>query len=288
MTFNSKPSYSFSVSGKDKESSAQPPRPDFENNLAEFREEFFRYVADTDLTFDLDLLRKNPNPPVEIPAPEHPDDLMHPTTKEELDMPLRLTGPKVINGDILAEIVMLESEVRVKGSVYGRSEVTIGSSCVVEGSVVSGGELQIDKGSRIEGAAIGSEVQINGPVQIEGPVYSRGSLNTEGKVEAQLLFASDAIHLKGNPEEDEVRVEAGLIMAKTGELLAEVPVYLANVKVQPERQKFFLSRNDTSEFRLIRATAAAAEAAKGQASLLTTLTDTELEKLIAEIGNLES
>src|SRR5438552_1094141 len=92
------------------ESAVNQLRPEFEHNLAEFQVEFFEFVAETDPNFDLDLLRHNPNPPVEVTPSEQVAELLYPATKEELNLPLRLSGPKVINCDIFAEEVILEKE----------------------------------------------------------------------------------------------------------------------------------------------------------------------------------
>jgi len=156
-----------------------------------------------------------------------------------LSLPLHLTGPKVVNGDIFGDKVLLESEVRVRGSVYGRSEVQIGHSCVVEGSVVSGGALEINEGSRIEGAAIGAEIRLVGPLHVEGPIHSRGGITSQGRIEAQTIYANHKISLLGDPGIDAVRLESGLIMAKDGEIESDIPVWLADVEVRTDRQKFF-------------------------------------------------
>ncbi len=264
-----------------------PARPDFEHNLVEFQLEFFEFVAEIDPNFDLDLLRNNPNPPVEVPPAEGPGELLHPGTKEELNIPLRLRGPRVVNGDIFGDKVLLESEVRVRGCVYGRSEVQIGPSCVIEGSVVSGGALEIGKGSRVEGAAIGSEVRLIGPVYIEGPVYSRGGLSSQGRVDAQTLYASTKMSLLGDPTMDAIRLEAGLIIAKSGDIEVDVPIWLADVEVRLDRQKFFQGRDDQGDFRLVRAATASPAQLQGLSIILTTLTDAELENLVAELAKLE-
>ena len=258
------------------------PRPDFEYNLAEFELEFFEFVAQTDPSFDLDLLRNNPNPPVAPAIQDNLSEAMHPATKEELGLPLHLSGPRVVNGDIFGDQVVLESEVRVKGCVFGRASVQIGASCVIEGSVVSNGPLQIKAGSRVEGAVIGQSVKLTGPIQVEGPVYSRETLNSQGRLEAQILYANDQINLTGNPTQDEVRIEAGLIMAQAGEIESSVPVWLAEVQVQPDQQKFYLKREANGEIHLVRAFTSSLDAVPGQACILTTLTDAELEKLVTE------
>lgn len=266
----------------------QPARPDFENNLTEFRLEFFEFVSDTDPNFDLDLLRDNPNPPVEVPAAEPANEVMHPTSKEELDLPLLLRGPKVINGDVFGDEVRFESEVRVKGSVYGRSSVRIGPSCVIEGSLVTTGPLKIEAGSRVEGAAIADEIEVVGSVKIEGPVFSRGSLACRGSLEAQLLYATNSITLAGEAGSDLVSVEAGLIMAKTGGIEVSVPVHLAGVEAKLDHQKFYLGWDASGETTLTRAATVSPDSVQGKATLLTTLTDSDLEKLIIELVNLEN
>jgi cytoskeletal protein CcmA (bactofilin family) len=262
-------------------------RPDFENNLAEFQLELLEFVAETDPNFDLDMLRNNPNPAVAVPVTEGPGELLHPRTKEDLSLPLHLSGPKVVNGDIFGDKVLLESEVRVRGSVYGRSEVQIGPSCVVEGSVVSGGALEISEGSRIEGAAVGSEIRLVGPVHIEGPVHSRGGLTCQGRLEAQTIYASSKISLLGDPGIDAVRLESGLIMTKDGDIESDIPVWLADVEVRTDRQKFYVNPDETGDFRLIRAYTATPVVGKGYSTILTTLTDAELEKLVADLAKIQ-
>ncbi len=258
-------------------------RPDFENNLAEFELEFFECVADTDPSFELELLHNNPTTIPEAERPDRSTDAMHPASKEELDLPLRLTGPKVINGDIFGNEVILESEIRVKGCVYGRNSVMIGASCVIEGSVVSGHSLQIKAGSRVEGAVIGEDVQLFGPIQVEGPVFSRQALTSQGRLEAQILYAAGPITLIGNPAQDQIRVEAGLIMSKTGEIESELPIWLAEVEARPDQQKFYLSRNPDGEIQLTRVAEAANQIGPGQSTIITSLTDAALEKLVVEV-----
>jgi cytoskeletal protein CcmA (bactofilin family) len=252
-----------------KQKQVAPPAPthlDFENNLAEFDAELFEFIAQTDPNFDLNLLQNNPNPPVAEPPTPPSSDAMYPATKEELGMPLRLTGPKVVESDIFGDEVILESEVRVKGSVYGRKEVHIGPSCVIEGAVVA------------------SDISLNGPVRVEGPVFSRGRVAVQGQLEAQALYASGAVSCTGNPKKDEVRIAAGLIVSRKGRIETDIPVYLANVKTDPEKQKFFLARTANQELDL-KLTPPAGDAQP--AVVLTSLTDADLEKLVTELASFE-
>jgi cytoskeletal protein CcmA (bactofilin family) len=270
-----------------KQKQVAPPAPthlDFENNLAEFDAELFEFIAQTDPNFDLNLLQNNPNPPVAEPPTPPSSDAMYPATKEELGMPLRLTGPKVVESDIFGDEVILESEVRVKGSVYGRKEVHIGPSCVIEGAVISEGAVQIAKGCRIEGAVVASDISLNGPVRVEGPVFSRGRVAVQGQLEAQALYASGAVSCTGNPKKDEVRIAAGLIVSRKGRIETDIPVYLANVKTDPEKQKFFLARTANQELDL-KLTPPAGDAQP--AVVLTSLTDADLEKLVTELASFE-
>lgn len=262
-----------------------PDRPDFEHNLVEFQIDFFELVSETDPNFDLDLLRDNPNPPVEVPPVPDLSEVYYPATKEDLGLPLRLSGPRVVNSDIFGNEVQLEDEVRVKGSVYGRNGVRIGSSCVIEGSVVSGGPLEIETGSRVEGAVIGADIKLTGPVQVEGPIYSRGSLTCKGGLEAQILYATANIILHGDADKDEVRVEAGLIMAKAGNIEIDIPVSLAEVAVQTTQQKFYLGRDEQGELLLLKAVSGLPN--QLTSTILTTLTDAELEKLLTELETFE-
>ncbi len=284
MTFPSKP-FSSTENGGGVGPGRPTSPPDFEDNLSQFQTEFFDFVAQTDPSFDLKLLYANPAPLVEMPPKNDLGEVWHPTTKEELNLPLRLTGPKVVSGDIVSDQVLLEGEVRVKGNVYGRSEVKIGPSCVVEGSVVSGGGVEIGTGSRIEGAVIGGEVRLSGPLYIEGPVYSRASLVSQGRLEAQILYASDSIRLGGDPTHDTVRIEAGLVMARAGELVVEVPLVLAEVEVRLDKQKFYVSRSDNGELVMERAYG---KSTPGQSTVVTSLTDADLEKLVADLAGMES
>lgn len=260
-----------------------PSKPDFENHLADFETEFLEFIAQTDQSINLDLLR-NPNPPIAEPPTPPPPETMHPATKEELGLPLRLTGPKVINSDILGDEIILESDVRVKGTVYGRNEVHIGPSCVIEGNVISGGLLQIEKGCRIHEAVIGSEVEINGPAQIEGPVVSRGKIVTRGRVEAQLLFAAQTISLLPGEQPEQVRVASGLIMARGGKIEVQTPVWLANVQANPAIQYFYLNRQANGETQMHQIPPAGVS---NLTAILTTLTDSELEKLINDLAGFE-
>jgi hypothetical protein len=266
-------------------------RPDFENNLAGFREEFFNFVTETDPDFDLELLQNNPAPSAPA-APPHPatEEVWHPTRKVELAGPLRLSGPKVISGDILGDQVQLVSEVRVKGSLYGRGGVQIGPGCVIEGHVISGGPLKIEAGSRVEGAVVGIDVSLSGPVQVEGPVLSRQSLETWGQLEAQALYAGTGLALRGSPSA-EVRVEAGLIMAKAGDLEVTTRVSLAGQEVDPDRQKFYVAQGEGGNIILTPVSdlsqVSPAEAGY-RTTAITALTEAELEKLLAELETLKS
>ncbi len=283
------PSQPFSAVPKTQSLKPQiPVRPDFEHNLVEFQLEFFEFVNEADPNFDLDLLRNNPNPPIEVPEFENTGDQMHPATKAELSMLFRLTGPKVVNGDIFGDKISLESEIRVRGSVYGRTEVKIGPSCVIEGGVISGGSLEIGKGSRIEGAVVGGEVRLEGPIHVEGPIYSRGTLASRGRLEAQTLYAATKMSLLGEKEMDAVRLETGLMMVKNGDIEVDVPVWLAQVEAKPDLQKFYLGRDEAGELKLQRAATTSPTAIQGLSTIFTTLTDAELEKMVAELAKLEA
>lgn len=275
----------------------QPPagsgpltRPDFEDNLAGFRADFFAFVAETDPDFPLEMLHNNPAPPPPV-APPHPasEEVWHPIRKEELTGPLRLSGPKVIGGDILGDTVQLVGEVRVKGSLYGRNGVQIGPGCVIEGQVISGGPLKIEAGSRVEGAVVGQNISLVGPVFVQGPVVSRQALETWGQLEAQALYAGTNLNLRGTPT-DEVRVEAGLIMAKAGNLEVSTRVTLARQKADPDRQEFYLALGEGGNIILTPfAELSQLSAEEGyRTTVLTTLTDAELEKLLAELESLKS
>jgi hypothetical protein len=115
-------------------------------------------------------------------------------------------------------------------------------------------------------------------------VVSRQSLETIGQVEAQALYAGTNLSLKGGMA-GEVRVEAALILAKAGNLEVAVPVKLANQPVDPERQKFYLAVGDGGNVVLTPvAELAQLRPEEGyRTTVLTTLTDADLEKLLAEL-----
>ncbi|MBN9391940.1 MAG: hypothetical protein J0I20_28145 [Chloroflexi bacterium] len=289
LNFSNKPG--FQPSGRFTPGPAQEgplTRPDFENNLAGFRHDFFQFVTEADPDFNLELIQNNPAPPPP-PAPTHPatEEVWHPTRKEEMSGPLRLSGPKVITGDILGDQVQLLGDVRVKGTLFGRNSAHIGPGCVIEGHVISGGPVKIDAGSRVEGAVVGLNVSLAGPVYIQGPVVSRQNLETIGSVEAQALYAGTNLALKGSLS-DEVRVEAALILAKAGNLDVTVPVKLAKQPVDVERQKFYLAVGEGGNVILtpVSELGQILPAGSSHTTVLTTLTDADLENLLAELEKL--
>jgi cytoskeletal protein CcmA (bactofilin family) len=289
MTFPGNPAYQ--ATARPVQPQAGPlTRPDFENNLAAFRAEFFQFVAETDPDFELELLQNNPAPPPP-PAPTHPasEEVWHPTRKDEIAGPLRLSGPKVIGGDILGDQVQLVGDVRVKGNLYGRNGVHIGPGCVIEGHVISGGPLKIEAGSRVEGAVVGNNISLSGPLFVQGPVVSHQSLETWGQLEAQALYAGTNLSLKGTAS-DEVRVEAGLILAKAGNLDVSTRVSLARQKVDPDRQKFYLAQGEGGNI-ILTPVAELSQLSPEEGyrtTVLTTLSDAGLEKLLAELETLKS
>lgn len=290
VTFPGKPAYQATARPPVQPQTGPLTRPDFEANLAGFRADFFKFVAETDPDFNLELLQNNPAPPPP-PAPTHPasEETWHPTRKVEMTGPLRLSGPKVIAGDILGDQVQLVGDVRVKGSLYGRSGVQIGPGCVIEGHVISGGPVKIEAGCRVEGAVVGNNVSLSGPLYVQGPVVSRQALETWGQLEAQALYAGTNLSLRGTLS-DEVRVEAGLILAKAGNLEVATRVTLARQKADPDRQKFYLAQGEGGNIILTPfAELSQLSPEEGyRTTVLTTLTDTELEKLLAELENLKS
>lgn len=285
LSFSGKPAYQASARPASPPPDGPLARPDFENNLAGFRHDFFQFVAETDPDFNLELLQNNPAPPPP-PAPSHPatEEVWHPTRKEEMTGPLRLSGPKVISGDILGDQVQLLNDVRVKGSLFGRHEVRIGPGCVVEGQVISGGPLKIEAGSRVEGAVVGVNVSITGPVYVQGPVVSHQSLETTGSLEVQALYAGTHLTLKGSPG-DLVQVEAALVLAKAGNLEVTAPVRLAKQTADPDRQQFYLAVGEGGNVILTPvAELGQLRPEEGfRTTVLTTLTDADLEKLLAEL-----
>ncbi len=263
-------------------------QPDFENNLAQFEAEFNKFVAETDPNFDFNLLRYKVNPFAnEIPAPI--SEVMHPNRKAELPQNITLSGPKTVNSSIFAERVILEGDIQVKGNIYGLKGVLIGPNCRIEGSVVSGGSLQIDNGSRVEGTIVGEEVIISGKVQVEGPAISRGDFAVQGTLEAQDLVAVRNISLLGN-ENDYVKLEASTLFAQTGEIEVKVPVKLGHSSREADldAQRFYLTRATDGTFRLARAPSPYHDGVRpAQGTIITNLSDAELEKLLAEFTALE-
>lgn len=262
-------------------------KPDFENNLTDFETAFFRFAADTDSNFDLNLLRHNPLAPISLINPIPSSELMHPTTKYELNLPIRLATPQTINSDIVGNKVILEGSIRVKGSVFGIEEVFVGPNCVIEGCVISGGKVRIEEGSSTESTVTGEIIELSGPVKVGGPVTSRSDITVTGSLEAELLLANGSIFLMGGPS-DEVKLAASYMMACKGDIETAVPVFLGTGKaVSADTQKFYFSQ-DSGGFRLIRARQSGIDVHRPeQSTLLTALTDADLEKLLAELAVLE-
>ncbi len=260
------------------------PRSDFEGNLAAFQSEFIDFVQETDPTFDLNILRHTPFVAAPPPAAPPATAPLYPTRKEELNQPMVLSGPRLVEGDIFADEVWLKNDLRVKGSIFGRKSVRIGPGCVIEGGVVSDGLLEVAAGSRIEGSLVGAEIQLSGPVQVVGFIYSRSGLISHGRLAAQGLYAGSVISLDGSPG-DEVALEAGLIMAKAGTIKTNIPVWLAGVRAQPETHSFVLTRSAAGSIILL--PAKSLSEATQQTTIMTSLTDIELERLIGEVDRLE-
>lgn len=269
------------------ENQTAPGKPDFENHLADFETAFFRFAAETDPSFDISLLRNNPLAPISVINFNPPAELMHPTTKYELRLPIRLATPQTINSDIFGNKVVLESNIKVKGSVFGVEEVFIGPNCVIDGSVISSGKVRVEEGSTIGNTISGQLVELSGPVTVGGPIISRSELNVTGSLDAQALLAEGNIFLMGGAE-DQVKLAASFILTRNGDIETTVPLFLGTgKKADPNTQKFYFSHNNNS-FRLVRAHHDGPEPLRvEQNTILTSLTDTELEKLLAELAVLE-
>lgn len=265
----------------------QTAKPDFEHNLADFEANFFSFVSQTDPNFDLNLLRHNNLAPVVALNPNHKAELMYPTTKYELRLPIRLATPQTINSDIVGNQVILESNIRVKGNIFGMEEVFIGPNCVIEGCVIGGEKVRVEEGSVVNGTITAETIELSGPVEVGGPVVSRGDLTVTGSLKAEALLAGNSVFLMGAPG-DEVRLASSYIIACKGDIETAVPVFLGTgVAANLDTQKFYFSQNGSS-FRLIRAHQAGIELHRPEHNtILTVLTDADLEKLLAELTLLE-
>jgi cytoskeletal protein CcmA (bactofilin family) len=258
-------------------------KPDFEGNLADLDAAFLLFVVESDPNFDITLLQSNNTPSLLMaPATTPKEDPYFPVSKQDLTRTIKISGPTTVHGNVFGDTVILEGNVRVKGQVYGVKQVQVGDSCVIEGDLVSDGPVAVGKGCRVEGSLIGADVELDGDLTVDGPVYSRSVLFCKGKLSAQSLTAGGNLVLIGEPG-DVVTVEASLIMARHGEIKIDLPLKLAGRSVNVEQQKFYISRNE-EQFRLSRS-AFASEVEQGV--LLTTLTDGELEKLVADLAVLE-
>jgi hypothetical protein len=259
------------------------PKPDFEGNLADFDASFLLFVVESDPNFDITLLHNNPTPSLlTTPVVKSAGDVMRPVSKDELTRVIKLKGPRTVNQDIFADRVWLEGDVRVKGNVYGAKQVQIGPGCVIEGDLISDGTITIQKGCRIEGSLVGAELELEGLLIVDGPVYSRGGLLCRGSLTAQSLTAGDNIVFIGDSE-NVVTLEAALMLARRGQIQIGSPLRLAGQLVDLTQQKFYIAQNG-EQLRLSRVPF---ESTVEQSALLTTLTDSELEKLVADLAILE-
>lgn len=269
-------------------SNSDSPQPDFENNLTEFEASFQRFVTETDPNFDFNLLRYNLNPFAADIIPSL-TDVYYPTSKQELNKTVTVDGLERIDGMVFGERVVIKENTRIKGNIYGIKGVLIGADCVIEGNVISGGNVQVDNGSRIEGLLLGEEVIINGKVNVIGPAISRGEFTVNGTLEAQELVAVHNITLSGS-ESDYVKLEAHTMFAQSGEIDAKIPVKLGQTAREADinSQRFYLTRGTDGTFRLARAPSPYQEGVRpAQGTLITNLSDAELEKLLAEMASLE-
>jgi cytoskeletal protein CcmA (bactofilin family) len=277
--------YSSSRTSGSQKGNTSLPQPDFENNLAEFESDFHKFVAETDPNFDFNLLRFTHS----IPAPETPapqSESTYPTAKQELGKTFSYEGPKKIESSLFGEIIELKSDIRVRGSVTAVKKIIIGPNCVVEGNVSSGGLIEFHDNSRIEGSVVGSELKIMGHVIVLGPTLSRGTFEVNGTLETQALVSAKNIKLNGS-ENDYVKVESQAIFAQSGEIETSIPVKLGHTARVAElsTQKFYLSRSADGTLRLARMPSLYQDGIRpAQGTLITNLTDSELEKLLAELA----
>ncbi len=257
-------------------------KPDFEGNLADFDAAFLLFVVESDPNFDITLLQNNPSPSL-LTSPVNPAaEQMYPVTKDELTRKIKIKGPNTVNTNIFGDQVVLEDDVRVKGNVYGIKLVEIGANCVIEGDVVSDGAISLQKDCRIEGALIGADVEAEAGLSVDGPIYSRGALLCKGNLSAESLTATGNIVLVGD-KSAEVVIQGSLIMARHGEIQVGATLKLAGRTVNVEQQKFYITQSG-DQMRLSRVPF---EQTAEQGVLLTTLTDSELERLIADLAVLE-
>ena len=270
---------------KDPKQTADSSKPDFENNLAEFEADFLRFVTETDPGFDMSSLRHNPLAPITILNSSPPAELMHPTTKYELKLPIRLATPQTVRSDIVGDKVVLENGIKVQGSVYGISEVFIGPNCFIEGSVVGGHKVRIEEGSTIGGPVTGEVIELSGPITIDGPVVSRTDITVTGNLEAKALVAGESIFLMGAAG-DAVKLAASYVLAYKGDIEAAVPVYLGTDRpANSDLQKFYYSQHN-GKTSLMRARLSKFDHTPDspQSTILTALTDSDLENLLSN-GN---
>lgn len=274
----------FSV--KSASSNANGALPDFENNLAEFESDFLKYVSDTDPKFDFNLLRYPMTQMPPEPSPLTTDESIFPKNKKDLNQLVKANKGMNVPGDVWGNQVVIEDDVTVQGSIYSVKDAVLGENCTVEGSIVAGGRLEVRTGSHIDGTVVASEINLNGKITVGGPVYSRGDLFLNGSLEAQEILAGGNIQLHGQAD-DEVKVEAATIFAQNGEIEVNIPIKLGLSKRTANLllQKFYLSRAGDGTFRLARATGAVSGNPRpAQGTLVTNLSDAELEKLLADLA----
>jgi len=264
-------------------------QPDFENNLAEFESAFQKFVAETDPGFDLGLLHFNFNPFVSENIQAQIAKVWYPTSKQELEKTITLEGPAQINAPVLGEHVRLTGDIRIKGNVIGIKSVSVGANCVVEGHLISGGSLQIADGCRVEGTVSGEEIVITGLVKVQGPVVCQGDFKLNGTFEAQSLVAVKSISLQGS-EKDYLKLDMHSLFVQNGEVDTRIPVKLGHSGrlADLSSQLFYLSHASDGTFRLARAPSSYQDGMRpAQGTILTILSDVELEKMLAELATLE-
>ncbi len=258
---------------------------DFENHLANFRREFLQFLEEVDPEFDLSTFQNPadfpPFPPTEPPV-ERLGEGIFARNKADLYQEILQPGPRVVEGGIFGEQVILGKDVRVKGNVFGCKGVEIGESCVIEGDLVSDRMVKVGRNCRVEGSIIGGEVELEGPLTVRALISSQGNLSSTGSIKAANLNAGGHILLRKN-QPGEVSLETPLIFSRNGDIEIEQVVRLAGSLVDPARQKFYILWNN-GQFQLSRSPFELSEGENSQGALLTVLTDMELEKMVADLA----
>ncbi len=258
---------------------------DFENCLAGFRQEILDFLEEIDPGLESGSLKISRNiPTISIPEahPERWDAGIYARNRADLDKGIFQQGPRVVEGDIFGEQVILGQDVRVKGNVFGFKGVEVGENCVIEGDLISDGKVIVQKNCRVEGSIIGGELELVGPLMVRALIYSRDNLNSTGGIKASSLNAGGHIIFRED-EPGEISLDAPIILSRKGDIGVGQVVRLAGSLMDPARQKFFILWNG-GQFQLSPTPFEVSENEATQGALVTVLTDNELEKMVAELA----